>query len=160
MDTSSASQNTTYSSWAWKIMPVSEYFLLFLLKKNKVKIRKWKSLYGLNLQLLHAHIFFRKMHIYLSKLNLLAQFCNLMQPLLKEVNGFLILHCRCFTAFCQRVTALLVIMEEIAFKVSGWVKLRVSAFLKLLCCHSLTISVMLVSITLIIKEDFSTIVWG
>ena len=81
-----------------------------------------------------------------------------MQPLLKEVNGFLILHYRCFTDFCQRVTALLVIMEEIAFKVSGWVKLRVSAFLKLLCCHSLTISVMLVSITLIIKEDFSTIV--
>ena len=142
-------------------MPVSEYFLLFLLKKSKVKIRKWKSLYGLNLQLLHAHIFvFRKMHIYLSKLNFLAQFYNPMQPLLKEVNWFLILHCRCFTAFCQRVTALLVIMEEIAFKVSGWVKLRVSAFLKLLCCHSLTISVMLVSITLIIKEDFSTIVWG
>ena len=159
MDISIASQNTTYSSWVWKIMPVSEYFLLFLLKKSKVKIRKWKSLYGVNLQLLHAHIFFRKMHIYLSKLNFLAQFCNLMQPLLKEANGFLILHCRCFTAFWQRVTALLVIMEEIAFKVSGWVKLRVNAFLKLLCCHSLTISVMLVSMILIIKEYFFITVW-
>ena len=35
--------------------------------------------------------FFRKMHIYLSKLNFLAQFFNFMRFLLKEVNGFLIL---------------------------------------------------------------------
>ena len=52
-------------------------FFTLLLKKSKVKIRKWKSLYGLNLQLLHAHIFFRKMHIYLSKLNFWHNFAIL-----------------------------------------------------------------------------------
>ena len=45
-------------------------------------------------------------------------------------------------------------MEESALEARSWVKLHVSAFLKLLCCHSLTISVMLVSMTLIIKEGF------
>ena len=93
------------------------------------------------------------MYIYLTSKFFLTQFCNLIRPFLEEVNGN-VFHCRCFTAFCQHVTVLLVIMEESALKVSGWVKLRVSAFLKLLCCHSLTISVMLVSMILIIKEYF------